>query len=91
MVATACRLPRAQALTDFAARPLLVVTAGKGQDPGWSAAQDRLAALSSNSAHRTIPGAVHEALLVDERFAADSAQGIRDVVAAVRADAPVQP
>jgi pimeloyl-ACP methyl ester carboxylesterase len=82
---------QSQALTDFAARPLLVVTAGKGQDPGWSAAQDRLAALSSNSAHRIIAGAIHEALLVDQRFAADSAQGIHDVVAAVRADGPVQP
>jgi pimeloyl-ACP methyl ester carboxylesterase len=82
---------QAQALTDFAARPLVVVTAGKGQDPGWPTAQDKLAALSSNSAHRTIAGAIHEALLVDHSFAADSAQGIRDVVGAVRANSAVQP
>jgi pimeloyl-ACP methyl ester carboxylesterase len=82
---------QAQALTDFTARPLLVVTAGKGQDTGWSAAQDKLAALSTNSAHRTIAGATHEALLVEESFAAASAQGVADVVAAVRAGGPVQP
>jgi pimeloyl-ACP methyl ester carboxylesterase len=82
---------QAQALTGFAARPLLVVTAGKGQDTGWSAAQDKLAALSTNSAHRTIAGATHEALLVEESFAAASAQGVADVVAAVRAGGPVQP
>jgi hypothetical protein len=68
-----------------------VVTAGKGQDPGWSAAQDNLAALSTNSAHRTIAGATHEALLDDETFAAASTQGVADVVAAVRDGGPVQP
>jgi pimeloyl-ACP methyl ester carboxylesterase len=82
---------QAQAMTDFTARPLVVVTAGKGQDPGWFAAQDRLAALSTNSAHHTIAGATHEALLVDETFAAASAQGVADVVAAVRGGGPVQP
>jgi pimeloyl-ACP methyl ester carboxylesterase len=82
---------QAQALTDFTARPLVVVTAGKGQDPGWSAAQDNLAALSTNSAHRTITGATHEALLEDETFAAASAQGVADVVQAVRAGGAVQP
>jgi pimeloyl-ACP methyl ester carboxylesterase len=82
---------QSQALTDFGARPLMVVTAGKGQDPGWSAAQDELARLSTNSAHRSVAGATHEALLVQESFAAESARGIRDVVAAVRAGAPVLP
>jgi pimeloyl-ACP methyl ester carboxylesterase len=82
---------QAQALTDFTDRPLVVVTAGKGQDPGWSAAQDNLATLSTNSAHRTIAGATHEALLDDETFAAASTQGVADVVAAVRDGAPVQP
>jgi pimeloyl-ACP methyl ester carboxylesterase len=82
---------QSQAMTDFAARPLLVVTAGKGQDPGWFPAQDKLAALSTNSAHRTVTGATHEALLYDQSFAAGSARGIRDVVAAVRSGGPVQP
>jgi pimeloyl-ACP methyl ester carboxylesterase len=81
---------QSQSLTDFAARPLLIVTAGKGQDPGWSAAQDNLAALSTNSAHRTVAGATHEALLIDRGAAADSAQGIRDVVTAVRTGGVMQ-
>jgi hypothetical protein len=69
----------------------VVVTAGKGQDPGWFPAQDKLATLSTNSAHRTIAGATHEALLIDQSFAADSAQAIRHVVTAVRAGGAVQP
>ena len=69
----------------------MVLTAGKGQDPGWSTAQDKLAALSTNSAHRTIAGATHEALLEDQTFAAASAQGVTDVVGAVRDGGPVQP
>jgi hypothetical protein len=81
---------QSQALTDFAARPLLVITAGKGQDVGWSAAQAKLATLSTNSAHRTIAGATHEALLMDQGFAADSAQGIQDVVTAVRTGGVMQ-
>jgi pimeloyl-ACP methyl ester carboxylesterase len=82
---------QSQALTDLDARPLVVITAGKGQDPGWSAAQGKLATLSTNSAHRTIAGAVHQALVTDQSFAADSAQGLQDVVAAVRTGGPVQP
>jgi pimeloyl-ACP methyl ester carboxylesterase len=82
---------QAQAMTDFGTGPLLVITAGQGQDPGWSAAQDELAALSDNSAHRTLDGATHEDLLQDQDFAADSAQGIRDVLQSVRAGTPLQP
>jgi hypothetical protein len=51
----------------------------------------RVAALSTNSVRRTIAGATHEALLINQSFAADFAQGIRDVVAAVRAGGAVQP
>jgi pimeloyl-ACP methyl ester carboxylesterase len=82
---------QSQAMTDFAARPLLVVTAGAGQGSGWSAAQDELAALSINSAHRTVAGATHEALLIDRGAATRSAQGIRDVVSAVRSGEEMQP
>jgi pimeloyl-ACP methyl ester carboxylesterase len=82
---------QAQAMTDFGTKPLLVLTAGTGQDPGWSAAQDQLAALSHNSAHHTVSGATHEALLIDRNFAASSAQGVRDVVQAARAGTPLRP
>lgn len=82
---------QAQALTDFGRKPLVVITAGQGQAPGWAAAQDKLADLSSNSVHRTVNGATHEALLDDRGFAAQSAQGIRAVVLAARAGTPLQP
>ena len=80
---------QAKALHDFGAKPLIVVTAGRGAQAGWPAAQDRLAALSSNAAHRTFAAASHEAFLEDQRFAAESSQAIRDVLTAVRTDAHV--
>jgi pimeloyl-ACP methyl ester carboxylesterase len=80
---------QAQAMTDLGTKPLLVLTAGKGQDPGWSAAQDELATLSHNTAHRTVSGATHESLLIDRSFATISAQGVRDVVQALRTGTPL--
>jgi pimeloyl-ACP methyl ester carboxylesterase len=82
---------QAKALRGFGAKPLVVITAGKGQMTGWTAAQDKLARLSSNSAHRTIAGAEHAALLDDRRFAANCSQAIRDVVTSVRAGTPLTP
>ena len=82
---------QAQAMTDFGAKPLLVITAAQGQPRGWSAAQDELAALSSNSVHRTLTGATHESLLDDQKIATQSTAGIRAVVQAVRAGTRLQP
>lgn len=82
---------QAKALRDFGAKPHVVITAGRGQLTGWPAVQDKLARLSSNSAHRTIAGAEHAALLDDQRFAADSSKVIHDVVTSVRTGAPVTP
>ena len=62
-----------------------------GQQSGWFAAQDRLAALSANSAHQTTQGAKHQALLEEQRYAALSAQAIEAVVHAVRTGAPLSP
>ncbi|GAB3765021.1 pimeloyl-ACP methyl ester carboxylesterase [Nocardioides ginsengisegetis] len=46
---------QSQALTTLGDRPLVVLTAsGSLGDEGWSAAQDRLAALSSDSVHRGV-------------------------------------
>jgi hypothetical protein len=81
---------QSQAMTDYAARPLLIVTAGAGQGAGRLAAQDQFAALSTNSAHRTGDGASHEALLIDRGAATRSARGIRDVVPAVRSGGEMQ-
>jgi len=75
---------QAAALGDFADKPLIVLTAGSGHDVAWSAAQNRMATLSTNSVHRIIDGASHEDLIVDEEDAAATTQAILDVVAAVR-------
>jgi pimeloyl-ACP methyl ester carboxylesterase len=90
------RLPdvfaQAQALTGLGDEPLVVLTAGRGLDPHWAAAQERLAALSDDSVHRVLDDASHMSLLHDRETAtADSAQAIRDVVAAVRSGAPLRP
>jgi hypothetical protein len=81
---------QAQALTDLNGKPLIVVTAGLGQQAGWSAAQDQLASLSANSLHRTVPGADHTALLYNEAMSANSSQAIRDVVSAIRTGTPLK-
>ena len=76
---------QAQALTTFRDRPLAVLTASAnstGTD-GWDAAQDKLAALSTNSVHRTIDS-THEGLLGDAGPAAESARAITEVVDSVR-------
>ena len=76
----------AAALRDFASKPLVVLTAGIGNDPIHSAAQDQLATLSTNSAHRLIDSD-HEGLINNEKGAAATAQAILDVVKAARSHA----
>jgi hypothetical protein len=68
----------------------VVITAGQGEQPGWFAAQDKLATLSSNSAHRTVTDATHTDLLDDESLSANSSRAIHDVVQSVRAGTPLQ-
>jgi uncharacterized protein (DUF1786 family) len=74
----------AAALRDFADKPLIVLEAGSGHDAAWSAAQNRMARLSTNSVHRVIAGATHEELFANEDHAAATTQAILDVVASVR-------
>jgi hypothetical protein len=45
--------------------------------------------LSTNSAHRVIDGAVHEALVADEDAAASTTQAILEVVSSVRTGEPL--
>ena len=80
---------QAQALTTLDGKPLVVLTADKGQEAGGFAAQDKLARLSTNSAHRTAHGATHGALVEDEKFAALTSDAIRAVVEAVRTKTPL--
>lgn len=76
-------------LTDLQGKPLIVLTADEGNRHGWMAAQDKLATLSDNSAHRVVDGATHASLLADPSDAATVAQAIHDVVGTVRTSAPL--
>jgi pimeloyl-ACP methyl ester carboxylesterase len=75
---------QAQALKTLGSKPLVVLTADVGQQAGWFAAQDRLALLSTNRAHRTTRGATHTALLDDRHFAAITGMAIKAAVLSVR-------
>jgi pimeloyl-ACP methyl ester carboxylesterase len=77
-------IEQAAALRDFDDKPLIVLTAGSGHDAAWSAAQNRMATLSTNSVHRIIDGATHEDLIANEEDAAATTQAILDVVSSVR-------
>jgi pimeloyl-ACP methyl ester carboxylesterase len=80
----------APALRTFDDKPLVVLTAGVGNDAKHSAAQNNLATLSTNVAHRTIKDAAHEDLVADEHAAAATTQAILDVVQAVKSHTPLQ-
>jgi pimeloyl-ACP methyl ester carboxylesterase len=74
-------------LTDFGSKPMVVLTAGAETDATHDAAQNKLAALSTNGSHRTIEGASHPALIMDKQYAAATTRAILDVVASVRSTA----
>jgi pimeloyl-ACP methyl ester carboxylesterase len=80
---------RAQQLTTLGSTPLVVFTAtGEQHAEGFTDAHDRMAALSSNSAHR-FTDATHAGVLVDEQGAEASTRAINDVVQAVRTSSPL--
>ena len=76
---------QAKTLRSLHGKPLGVLTATVGQMNGWAAAQDKLARISTNSTHLTVPGATHAALLEDERFASITSRTINQVVHRVKA------
>jgi pimeloyl-ACP methyl ester carboxylesterase len=82
---------QAAAFSDFAGKPLIVVTAGRGNDAPWQAAQKKLATLSTNSRHRVVPDATHASLYLDQTHSAAASQAIRDVVEAVGSDKALPP
>jgi len=82
-------MEQAASLDDFADKPLVILTAGSGSDAAHVASQNELATLSTNSVHRVIDGAVHEALVADEDAAGNTAQAILDVVSSVRTGGPL--
>jgi pimeloyl-ACP methyl ester carboxylesterase len=80
---------QAASLGDFADKPLVVLTAGSGNDAAWPAKQNHLATLSTNSVHRVVDDATHEGLVADEEHAVVTTQAILDVVASVRSAGPL--
>ncbi|HSM46133.1 MAG TPA: alpha/beta hydrolase [Acidimicrobiia bacterium] len=79
----------AATLVDFEDKPLIVLTAGIGSNAAWMTAQEQLATLSSNNAHRVIEGAIHADLIADENGAAATTQAILDVLSSIRTNEPV--
>lgn len=76
-------------LTDFGAKPLVVLTAGAETDATHDAAQNKLATLSTESSHRVVEGASHAGLILDEQYANATTRAILDVVSSVRTAAPL--
>jgi pimeloyl-ACP methyl ester carboxylesterase len=76
-------------LTHFGDKPLVVLTAGVGSDATHDAAQNKLATLSTDTSHRVVHGATHQALIYNERYAKATTQAILDVVNSVRSAAPL--
>ena len=79
-----------QSRTDLGDLPLAVLTAPEDAQTGWLAAQNDLAALSSNSTHLIIAGASHESLLDNQTIAAASSQAIDQVISAVHTSTPLR-
>ena len=76
-------------LTNLGGKPLFVLSGDVGELAGWSAAQEKLAGLSTNSVHQTAHSATHAGLLEDENYAAFSSRAIDDVVRSVRTGDPL--
>jgi pimeloyl-ACP methyl ester carboxylesterase len=76
-------------LHTFGEKPLIVLTAGSGNQAGWSAKQEAMAALSTNSSHRVVDGATHDDLLTKEKDAAAVTKAIRDVIESIRTGEPL--
>jgi pimeloyl-ACP methyl ester carboxylesterase len=81
-------LAQARSFQNLGDRPLVVVTAAQDAEAGWLPLQDTLATLSTNSSHRVVPY-THDALVMDQTAAQTSIGAIRDVVHAVRFNAPL--
>ena len=80
----------AAALTSLDTKPLYVLTAGEGSRPGWMSKQNRLAALSTNSAHHVVSGAAHVDLVIDQRAAVATSRAVLAVVASARTGTPLE-
>jgi hypothetical protein len=77
-------MQQADSLITLGSRPLMVVTALQDAQQGWSAVQDEVPKLSSNSSHWSLAGTTHASIVEQKSDAALSSQAIREVVTAVR-------
>jgi hypothetical protein len=77
-------------LRSFDAKPLIVLTATRGNSTGWMAAQNKMATLSTNSLHRLEPGATHASFVEDPAHAAAVTRAIHDVVVSLRTGQPLK-
>jgi pimeloyl-ACP methyl ester carboxylesterase len=77
-------------LASLGGKPLVVLTAARGNSKGWMGDQNQSATLSTNSVHRVVAGATHDSLVDNPAHAAAVTQAIRDVVAAVRSGTPLK-
>jgi hypothetical protein len=80
---------QAASVVELGNKPLIVVTAGRGNDAASLSAQKHLATLSTNSRHRVVANATHASLVLDATDAAAASQAIRDVVGSVRTSKPL--
>ena len=76
-------------LRTLGAKPLVVLTASRGNSPGWMAAQNKTVTLSTNSVHRIVPGATHASLVENAGPASAVARAVHDVVVSMRTGAPL--
>lgn len=83
LIALPTALQQAQALASLGSRPLIVVTAQSGAQTGWSAAQDRMVALSTNATHVVLATATHTSIISGDDSPVSS-QAILEVVASIR-------
>jgi pimeloyl-ACP methyl ester carboxylesterase len=79
----------AASLGNFGDKPLVILTAGRGSDAAWFAAQNQMATLSTNSVHRVVGGATHPSLILDRGDAGATTQAIVNVVSSIRNNQPL--
>jgi pimeloyl-ACP methyl ester carboxylesterase len=76
-------------LRSLDAKPLIVLTASRGNSKGWMADQNETVTLSTNSLHRVVSGATHASFVDDPDHAAAVTRAIHDVVVSVRTGKPL--
>ena len=77
-------------LRSLDAKPLIVLTAERGNAEGWMADQRKMVTLSTNSLHRVVPGATHGSFVEDPKAAAAITKAVHDVVVSTRTGEPLK-